>query len=1353
MSKNDRITGLVYTLLFQWAALMADWSDSLGGFTDTAPLSQESSPLARINQRHSASQLKPFSSSLNYDSTPSRSQFVPQTPRKQTVSHVLETPRAKLSSQAPPSTHGIQLIPLQKLPDRLRKIFPYDLFNAVQSKCFDSVYNTNSNVVVSAPTGSGKTVILELAICRLISSHSNSSHFKIVYQAPMKSLCSERMRDWENKFQSLNLKCAELTGDTSLSEMNKVRDASIIITTPEKWDSITRKWKDHIRLLQMVKLFLIDEVHILNDSRGATLEAVVSRMKTIGANVRFVALSATIPNSEDVAIWLGKDHTNNHLPAHREIFGPEFRPVQLQKFVHGYEPKPNDFIFDNALGKRLPHLIAKYSHRKPILIFCFTKTSCEKTAASLAEWWSSQANSQRVWPAPVNVPSMLHKDLKVSVACGVAFHHAGLDPQDRRAVELAFHDGLISVICCTSTLAVGVNLPCHLVVLKGTTCYKETGPCEYSDLEVMQMLGRAGRPQFDDSGVAVIMTRHEQVDRYTKMISGQETLESKLHLNLINHLNSEIGLGTIQDISTAHKWLAGTFLNVRMRQNPKYYKIDGIEPGCDPDQTLARVCERDIKLLQNWKLIVNGEQFTTTEYGDAMSRYMVPFDTMKLLLQIPNKAKVEEILVALCKAAEFKDLKMRANERNLLRELNKSCFMKFPVKENISTTAHKAFIATQVQLGGIELPSNDGFTQTMKRQFMSDKTIIFERIQRLLRCLTDCKAFDCDAISTRNALDLVRAISAGFWENSPLQLRQVPQIGPVAMQKLASNDIKTVDQLASLDAAGIERVIGRNPPFGTKLQAVVKCFPRLTLVGEVMGKMLPRAGKPVRINVKAKLGFVDKIVPNWLGRSHGVTFIAETSDGNLVHFWRGNVRSLQNGFELIFIAELPDAESQVMFQLACDDIVGTVRCVVLDHQIPASAFASAKLSSTPASEMLAVSTIRQLSNEFGEDQFEDEEFLAAVENVERTARNKSQQEFQDVDDVIVVSQAESKKSTPAILLPKTKPTRMDNGRFECNHACRSGVKNGKPCKHKCCHEGLDKPRKVKPRKPSENPVNLSDLEDMVSFGGGDATEIDNGKVGKRSKKQSVAASQRLKASKKSNKNDPIVEYIDLEEDEQPALKDCEGSYTVSTDAQRDQSVQKSIPEYGWDKNTFEDRKEMTSVASAASPSSDPFEDGYFRDDESLPSLAKLIKRPSNHHKVEDWEVPDVMQHEPELPDQFDNMGQDDDLEAAMVGLDDSLRLRGEKEGTPKLSTSFVESVLDFSACLSPQKTLKSSPPPTGSLKREAADFLGKIEPEVKRQRPDKDEPLKEEIRSIPAWVDEYDGDLMAELRGLVEFVD
>lgn len=115
------------------------------------------------------------------------------------------------------------------------------------------------------------------------------------------------------------------------------------------------------------------------------------------------------------------------------------------------------------------------------------------------------------------------------ISAGVAFHHAGVEQSDRTAVEGGFLNGLISVLCCTSTLAVGVNLPCHLVIIKNTVTYHtESGCCrEYSDLDIMQMIGRAGRPQFDDQAIAVIMTRREKAPRYERMVQGQELLESR----------------------------------------------------------------------------------------------------------------------------------------------------------------------------------------------------------------------------------------------------------------------------------------------------------------------------------------------------------------------------------------------------------------------------------------------------------------------------------------------------------------------------------------------------------------------------------------------------------------------------------------------------------------------------------------------------------------------------------------------------------------------------------------------------------------------------------------------------------
>lgn len=302
--------------------------------TNLAP----SSPLTGVIQRREAQASRP--------SIPSHNAAAPTSAFPSFRARPVKDPSSTINLRhAPPIVQGIQLVFPSELPDRFRSIFPFPLFNAVQSKCFGTAYGSSDNLVLSAPTGSGKTVILELSICQLISGFQ-TGQFKIVYMAPTKSLCAERQKDWQSKFASLDLQCAELTGDTDHGQLRIVQNASIMITTPEKWDSMTRKWKDHAKLMQLVKLFLIDEVHILNETRGACLEAVVSRMKSVGSNVRFLALSATVPNSDDIATWLGLNPTTPHVPACLERFGEEFRPVKLQKHVYGISFNGNDWGFD-----------------------------------------------------------------------------------------------------------------------------------------------------------------------------------------------------------------------------------------------------------------------------------------------------------------------------------------------------------------------------------------------------------------------------------------------------------------------------------------------------------------------------------------------------------------------------------------------------------------------------------------------------------------------------------------------------------------------------------------------------------------------------------------------------------------------------------------------------------------------------------------------------------------------------------------------------------------------------------------------------------------------------------------------
>ncbi|KAG4443821.1 hypothetical protein IFR05_000721 [Cadophora sp. M221] len=1352
---------------------------NLNGFTgspnafqasySSSPLAgQGSSPTARVSLRRTANRTFPTleHSDMGIGPDAEERSEMPQTPQRQITYPVSRSaPKPLALSHAPPMAQGIQLISPHELPDRFRQIFPYQLFNAAQSKCFAPIYKTNDNVVVSAPTGSGKTVLLELAICKAVEGFG-TGQFKIVYQAPTKSLCSERVRDWGAKFSHLNLSCAELTGDTSQAEMTRVRNASIIVTTPEKWDSITRKWSDHQKLVQMVKLFLIDEVHILKDTRGATLEAVVSRMKTMGANVRFVALSATVPNSEDIALWLGRDHTNHQIPAHREKFGEDFRPVKLQKYVHGYDGSSNDFAFEKMLDGKLPALLRQYSQKKPIMVFCFTRKSCETTAQLLAEWWSRQSPSERVWPAPLKNTVVQSRELQQLVSCGVSYHHAGLDPQDRTAIETGFLKGNINVICCTSTLAVGVNLPCHTVVLKGTVGFQDGRIVENSDLEVMQMLGRAGRPQFDSSAVAVIMTRSDKVDRYKKMVSGQDILESTLHLNLIEHLNSEISLGTIKNVYDAKRWLSGTFLSVRMRQNPNYYRIEGISPGGDADRRLEQVCERDITLLQQHKLVSDEERIGCTDYGAAMSRYMVQFETMKLLLTIPPRAGTEQILHIICQAAEFKDLRMKPNERPFLREFNKSPFLKYPIKETITTTPHKVSLLIQIQLGGIEDPAEKDFA-TVRRQFGMEKTIIFERIQRLIHCVVDCKAHDCDSISARHALDLARSISAGFWEFSNLQLRQIPQFGPVATRKLVSNSIQSVEELGKMDTATIERLMSKNPPFGRKIKDTISTFPSLRIASEIMGRIAEKSKGPPKVQVKASLSYENDKVPVWKNRKPSMTFMAETTDGRLVHFWRGNISKLERGFDIKFTVEVSAPDMDIKCWVACEDIVGTVKTCLLKHNIPASEFPPTLPVTKPKTDPQITNrpSLFTESDEFGADDLEDDDMIAAANDVEIARSDYGSDDFLDIDDAELIAKSTVEKPKKGkeqkVKGPKEvkeaeilESFQMANGKWTCNHTCRDGqlLKNGQPCKHYCCRAGVDKPRRAK-RKPSVG----TERKNTSAAKSGGVLSTGGGKSEKKPK---------LKLSTYNDEDCENAEIVDLSKTLSPisyadvAPRDYQKLHKLHTSVQIDKPslrlTQKPLFSYAsgeepdipfLKKKTIEtseskdcdDELEFPSPTALLSLDDDPFELGLdpFK---SAISNARVTAAPASVSSYREDSI--------------------ESFEAAMMELDDSGIA---KSVPPNVASSFCNDLFDFDMFEEDGEMVQNlvagvtfnnptASPPTQSSALKRPHSANPEQTEVKHRRLTEDESMAE-ASSVPSWVNEFDSDLIDGLKDFVDFVD
>ncbi|OAL22111.1 hypothetical protein AYO22_07471 [Fonsecaea multimorphosa] len=677
----------------------------------------------------------------------------------------------------------------------------------------------------------------------------------------------------------------------------------------------------------------------------------------------------------------------------------------------------------------------------------------------LAEMWSTSHPSQRLWKGPEKQLFLTNPDLKATAVAGVAFHHGGVAAADRHTIENAFLDGQVSVICSTSTLAVGVNLPCYLVILKGTKAWSDNGFKEYADLEVMQMLGRAGRPQFETSACAVILTRKDKVAHYQKMVSGEEMLESCLHQNLIEHLNAEIVLGTVRDVATAKQWLESTFFYVRLKKNPSYYQFrEGVEETTE-DELLERLCKKDVGSLLDAGLVEHKSRLTSTAFGEAMARYYVRFDTMKSFIQLPPKARTSEILSALAQAREFREVRMLAGEKSFYKEINKAPEIKFPIKVDVALPCHKISLLIQAELGSVPLPDGENHKKH-HQQSRIDKIPVFAHANRLIRCIIDCQLHLEDGVSARNALELGRSLAARVWDNTASQLRQVEGLGEVAVRRLASASINSINTLLNTEPSRIEVILGKNPPFGFQLLQKLESFPNLRVSVKETAREV-RIGDGVRIKFIAELGFLNKSVPRTFNKkSFSVCFLAETSHGALVDFRRFSPKKLENEEQVCLALHLTKPTSHVSCYVMCDNIAGTSKYAQLNlSNIPTSAYRVAELR----------------NEEFDDGGINDQDLL----DLEGAAGAKIEV-IEDIDDIVDKEtrqkwRAPSQEGAQQHQCPNPEhaedadiaiyrePTQLPSGRWTCQHDCNE---RDKKCKHRCCKEGVAKPRrrpKVEPK--------------------------------------------------------------------------------------------------------------------------------------------------------------------------------------------------------------------------------------------------------------------------------------------------
>ena len=313
----------------------------------------------------------------------------------------------------------------------------YQSLNRVQSLVFDVAYKSNENMLVCAPTGAGKTDIAMMTVLRTLRQYLDDDtlrlrkdDFKIIYVAPMKALASEVVGKFSKRLKSLDLRVQELTGDMQMTK-NEIMKTQMIVTTPEKWDVITRKGTGDVALVQKVKLLIIDEVHLLHDERGSVIESLVARtLRQVEATqslIRIVGLSATLPNYVDVAQFLRVNPMVGMF-----YFDNGFRPVPLgQQFIGVKGAHMKQVLKMNQVCYEKTVHMVRQGHQ--VMVFVHSRRDTVKTAQTQRELARDKNESElfrskdprfQYWLQMVHKSQ--NKELKELFSHGFAMHHAGM---------------------------------------------------------------------------------------------------------------------------------------------------------------------------------------------------------------------------------------------------------------------------------------------------------------------------------------------------------------------------------------------------------------------------------------------------------------------------------------------------------------------------------------------------------------------------------------------------------------------------------------------------------------------------------------------------------------------------------------------------------------------------------------------------------------------------------------------------------------------------------------------------------------------------------------------------------------
>lgn len=721
--------------------------------------------------------------------------------------------------------------------------------NTLQTHVFDTMFHTSQNMLICAPTGAGKTIVALLSMLRLIQENFVDGvlnrDFKMIFVAPMKALAQEMVENFRKRLSPYQLIVRELTGDMQLTK-KEISETQLIVTTPEKWDVVTRKQGEN-DLVKKTKLIILDEIHLLNDERGPVIEAIVARCLRLEEadptnHMRIVGLSATLPNYKDVARFLNVD-----IDEGLKVFGPEYRPVPLEQTFIGTQEtsRAKEAAIDRLTYREV---LANLKQGYQVMVFVHSR----KQTITLGKYFMEEAKKDHLeYHFASNLDretlkrgnTLQGRDLSDLFRFGICCHHAGMTRYDRTTVEDLYRESKFKVLICTATLAWGVNLPAHSVIIRGTEVYdpKRGGHVSISVLDVMQIFGRAGRPQYDTSGHGIIISDVKQINHYLRLIAHALPIESKLQTRLCDHLNAEIHCGTISSIPEALKWLEYTYMWQRMRVNPLCYGFTIADVRRDPELKTKRyeLIADAAKSLAEAGMIRNNPDtgnVDTTDLGRIASHYYIECESIKTfneMMRNPDETFKDTIdmntaMDIVASANEFSQLRVRQDELDELQKINTMLPPRIQkqkiVGESADTTSVQAKVTTLLKayISGVPIESHS---------LTSDLNYVVTNVPRISRALFEIEAQRCHPNTTGTFLTLCKIVERRCWDHEHPLLQFGYDFTDSVMQHLNDRrpSIETLQEMSDKEIGNLVH----NIRFGGIIKKLVSCFPSLQIEADV----------------------------------------------------------------------------------------------------------------------------------------------------------------------------------------------------------------------------------------------------------------------------------------------------------------------------------------------------------------------------------------------------------------------------------------------------------------------------------------------------------------------------------------